>query len=204
MSRYMNTMRMSGITLAAVLLALSFASVSMGAPAKSESLLKMRAGVCNFKLLDSNGVKPIPNATLSLTSAKDASSVSKAISDSAGTCSIKIAAGRYILSVNRQHLAVLDASDNVKISECRIVVPEAGMLVGGAGEEVVAEEEAGGLLAWLTGGGSGMQPVIIGGTVILTGVGGYYVYDAATDDDDDPPLVVDPPTVVARPTPVSD
>jgi len=179
MSRQLGRSQVATTLVLAVAVMAGTLPVSVGKKSESENLLRMKAGMCNFRLLDAKGVKPLAGATLSLASAEDGADTVRAVADKTGACSMDVAAGRYVLSVNRQHLAILETSGECKTRECRIIVPGKDMLVGGQ-RRVVEEDE--GLLAWLLGGGSGMKAVVIGGTTVLVGVGGYFIYDANRGD----------------------
>jgi hypothetical protein len=160
-----------------------------------KSLIKMKTGTCVFKLLDSNGVKPLADQMLILASVKDGKALTTVSSSKEGICSLDIATGRYILSVNKMDLAVLEASESATLSECRIVVPEKGMLVGGQEAKKEESKDSKRRMGWLAGGCSGATPFIIGGAVVLAGGAGYLIYD---NNKDEAPTAVAPATA---PTP---
>lgn len=160
-------------------MAASGMAATPGAETSAPSLFKMKAGACAFKLLDSNGVKPLVDSTLALASVEDGQCIAKTKSDKTGTCALAIVAGRYILQVNDRNLAILEASDKETISECRIVVPETADLQVGAGEKNEQEAAGNTLLSRVP-----LKPVIIGGAVILTAAGGWAIYEHNDNDDD--------------------
>lgn len=154
---------------------------------QTPGLLKMKAGQCTFSLLDSDGVKPMKGSTLQLSAAEDGHSVVKMKADTAGKCVLDLAAGRYILTVDGKHLAIVDAATTATIAECRVIVPEKGVLVGGAEGDVPtgaeSEEARRGLIAGLLGGG-GTRAVVIGGVVVLVAGGTYAIIENNNDSGD--------------------
>ena len=148
-------------------------ALAAGGNAEGKNLLKMKSGPCTFKLLEADGVTPLARSTLSLVSVAQGKTLVKALSDKAGVCVTEIAPGRYILNVNQKSLAVLETSEEATIKECRIIVPEKPMIVGGAAEAAEEEEARKGLVAWLLGGEGAAQPLIVGGVAVLAGAGGY-------------------------------
>lgn len=169
---------MVGLLVASILL-----FTNMGTMAASQTdagaLVKLKAGTCHFKLLASDGIKPLTGSLLTLSSIKDGKNIAEAVADKTGKCNLDISVGRYILSVNKRELAILETSEESKISECRIVVPAEAMQVGGQAKEGAAAAGKKGPVLLL------MKPVIVGGVVVLTGAGGYLVYDNNKSDNND-------------------
>lgn len=169
---------MVGLLVASILL-----FTNMGTMAADQtdagSLVKLKAGICHFKLLASDGIKPLTGSLLTLSSIKDGKNIAEAIADKTGKCNLDISVGRYILSVNKRELAILETSEESKISECRIVVPAEAMQVGGQAKEGAAAAGKKGPVLLL------MKPVVVGGVIILTGAGGYLVYDNNKSDNND-------------------
>jgi hypothetical protein len=97
----------------------------------TQGVLTMKAGRCTFSLLDSAGVKPLKGSSFLLSSAENGRAIVKMKANAAGKCIFNVAVGRYILTVDGKKLAVIDVAKTAKIVECRVVVPEKGMLVGG-------------------------------------------------------------------------
>ncbi len=170
---------MVGLLVASILL-----FTNMGTMAASQTdagaLVKLKAGTCHFKLLASDGIKPLTGSLLTLSSIKDGKNIAEAVADKTGKCNLDISVGRYIISVNKRELAILETSEESKISECRIVVPAEAMQVGGQAKEGAAATtgKKGSVLLL-------MKPVIVGGVVVLTGAGGYLVYDNNKSDNND-------------------
>lgn len=152
---------------------------------QGRNLLRMKSGTCTFTLLQKDGVTPVKGATLTLLGVDDGKSRVNAVSDKTGTCVADIAAGRYILQVDRQSLAVLETAEASDIRQCRVIVPDKPMVVGGQEEAAQEEEARNALVAWLMGGEGAARPIIVGGVAILAGTGGYLIYENNDDDDDD-------------------
>lgn len=163
----------------------------------SESLVKMKTGPCKFVLLDSRGVAPLSGWSLALNSPENGQALVQGTTDQSGVCELNVAPGRYIVSVDNMDLAILDAQADQTIAECRIVVPEKPMLVGG--EEAAGEAGAAGGTGAAVGGGGSLTPFVVGGAVILAGAGGYAIYENNDDDDDDDSPTPPPPTTTTRP-----
>lgn len=169
---------MTGLLVASLLLLTNMGTMAADQKTDPGSLVKLKAGTCHFKLLASDGIKPLVGTTITLSSIKDGKNMFEAAADKAGKCKLDIAVGRYILSVNKRELAILETSEESKISECRIVVPDEAMQVGGQAKEGAGTKKAGAVLF-------SMKPVIVGGVVVLTGAGGYLVYDNNKSDNND-------------------
>jgi len=157
-------------------------------PAAAGSLLKLKAGTCTFTILDSQGVNPLPGMQLVLAAPADGAVAVKSVTDNAGACAVEIPQGRYVMSVQGMDLAILEASTDQTLSECRIVLPEEAMVMGGADAAATPADEksskkAGGF--WLASGGA-MKPFVIGTVVVLAAAGGgYAIYENNNDDNDD-------------------
>ena len=174
------------------------------ADAPEQGLFKMKAGACKFVILDSRGVTPMAGTALELTSPVDGKVLIQASSDLNGVCAIDVAEGRYVVRVKEMDLAVLDASASEALSECRIVVPEAAVMVGGQ-EGTPPPTEQGSQkkgAAWWSKG-SKLTPFVVGGVVVLAAGGGYLVYDNNNDNNnnDETPAPPPAPAPVVRTTP---
>lgn len=193
-----------------VLMAGALMTQAEQAPPEAGSLLKLKAGVCSFTVLDQQGVNPLVGLNLVLASPEDGSVLLKGTTDVAGACSLDIAAGRYVLNVKGMDLAILEASADQTLAQCRIVLPESAMVAGGAEAATPPANEKsskkGGF--WLLGSsGSSMTPFVVGSVVVLAAAGGgYAVYennnDDNNDDDDDNGSGTSPtpPTTTSRST----
>jgi len=99
------------------------------------SVVRMKTGDCTFRLLQSDGIKPIVGTQVSLRSSEDGVPLAQAVTDKRGKCVLEVISGRHILNVADSSVLVVDASETARITDCRIVVPEEGLPVGGEGEE---------------------------------------------------------------------
>jgi hypothetical protein len=142
-----------------------------------ESLLKMKAGDCTFTLLDADGVKPMAGSTLSVLDSENGKAVVTMKADKDGSCPVKLVTGRYILNVDKHNLAVIDAVEDSGITQCRILVPDADMLVGGQDD---LDDTGDGLRATLK---KNMKAVVIGSVAVVTA--GALIYENNKDDDPD-------------------
>lgn len=119
------------------ILALALLTVlAMGATA-ADQLVQFKSGEVSFDLRTSDGVSPLADATIQMLSSEDSSVLAEAVSDEMGQAVIALDSGRYLLNISGANLAVMDVVDDATLSACRIIVPDAGMMI--AGEE--AEEE---------------------------------------------------------------
>jgi len=143
-------------------------------------LATLKSGLCQFKVLASDGVKPLAGAVVKFIDGNDEKKVLDATADKAGKCSMELAAGRFILSINDINVSVLDIADNATISECRIIMPDQDLQVGGdaqanaapaakAAVKTETKRRAAGAF-WATGTGK----AVIGGVLVLT-TGGIIV-----------------------------
>jgi hypothetical protein len=139
-----------------------------------DNLLKLKAGDCTFTLLNSDGVKPLAGSTLSVIASEDGKALITIKADKDGKCPVKLVIGRYVLNVDERNLAVIDAIEDSKITECRIVVPETSVPVGGQ-DDADADTRI-----------LGLKPLLIGGVAVLAG-GGYLIYNNNKDDGNPPP-----------------
>jgi len=121
------------VKLMAGIVALAIASSAIASETQNDStkIPSLKSGECSITLLDSDGIKPLAGAKLTLQSANDAKETASIEANKAGLCVINIKEGRYILSVNDKILTLLDASKNGQLAWCRIVVSEKPMLIGG-------------------------------------------------------------------------
>lgn len=185
----MKTWKWMTIVLTAAMLAAG------GAWAENEQLVRFKTGDVAFTLLEADGVTPMAGAELKLLSPRDAAVQAEALTDRLGKAVLALSEGRYLLNVSGRTLSVLDVSDEAVMSTCRVVIPDAALMV--AGQE--AADKGGVLTApWL-------KPVVIGGVVVLVAAGGYAIYEHNEDDDKKdqpiPPPAPPAPFVPDRPSP---
>jgi hypothetical protein len=165
----------SGLVSVSMLATLAGAAPESATP----NVLHLKSGPCTFRLLDSTGTKPQSGAALCLVSAEDLKPVASIKADDNGNCALTIAAGRYVLSVNEMNMAVLMASNDATLTDCRILLPTEPkpMPVGGApaqGEGSSSQRRGGAF--W-----TASRTLVIGGTVILVGAAAYTVADYQGD-----------------------
>jgi hypothetical protein len=159
----------SGLVAGVLVTGLALAgAMATDAPANSANtgLAKMKAGPITFRILDAAGIRPQVDSTVAVAASEDGKMVGSGKTDAAGRCVLTLASGRYILSVNDVNLAVLLASDDATLSECKILMPSAPLAVGGqdpAGTPPPQQQEVrrGGAW-WFYAGGAAV--LVVGGT----------------------------------------
>lgn len=156
------------------------------------SLVRMKAGDCKFTVLDAQGVTPLKDLDFALASPVDGATVLGGKTDISGTCALTVPAGRYVVRVRDMDLAILDASAEQTIVECRIVLPDEPLAVGGQNDAPTTEESNKKKGAfWTTGG---FKSFVVGTAIVLAvGGGGYAIYEANDDDDDNDDSGTPPP-----------
>lgn len=140
----------------------AWAAEQAGEPVSS--LVRMKAGVCKFTLLEASNMKPIGGREVSLTSSADGAALAKTATDRSGACSLDVSVGRFILGIDGQNVAIVEGQETSDVTECRILVPEGGLSVGGL-------KPPARLLALIKS-----KPVIIGSVAVLGAGGGYVGY----------------------------
>ena len=113
------------------------ASVSVQAADGDSQLIQFKTGEVSFTLLQSDGVTPLAAAELKMLSPENGGVLAEAVSDRLGRAAVALSEGRYLLNVSGQNLSVLDVASDATLTSCRVVIPDAGMLVAGQEEEVV-------------------------------------------------------------------
>lgn len=164
----------------AALLVVAFAVQSLPLIAADEAdagpLATMKTGLCKFKILASDGIKPLSGAILKATAGNDEKKVFDATADKSGKCGITLPAGRFVISINDRNVSILDITDDAVITECRIIIPEEALQVGGDPKTAtVGKKKA---AAWISGGTA--KWVVVGSILVIGGV----IY-TVTDDDDE-------------------
>ena len=178
-----------GIVLAAAML------LTCGAWAADTAgeLVRFKTGDVSFTLLQADGITPMGAAEIKMLAADDSRVLAESVSDRLGQAIVMLTEGRYLLNVSGRTLAVVEAAGDATLTACRVVVPDAALMVAGAEAEEDDDTVAGAPL-WL-------KPVVIGGVVVLAGVGGYAIYDHNKDNDDDNEEPVPTPTPTPTPRP---
>ncbi len=166
------------------ILALALLTVlAMGASA-ADQLVQFKSGEVSFDLRTSDGVSPLSDATIQMLSSEDSSVLAEAVSDEMGQAVIALDSGRYLLSISGATLAVMDVADDAALSACRIIVPDADMMVAGD-EETQGEADAAWVLPALG---------IAGGIAILVAAGFIIDNNTKGDSHKGSSKVVPPPT----------
>ncbi len=153
-----------------------FAASSVQAEGDAGQLVSLKAGEVSFTLLHSDGVTPMSEAPIKMLATDDSRVLVEAVSDHLGQAAVALSEGRYLLNVSGRTLAVLEATPSAATTSCRVVIPDAALMV--AGEEGEEDDEVVGAPVWL-------KPVLIGGVAVLVAGGAYAIYDNNDDDDDD-------------------
>jgi hypothetical protein len=147
-------MKKTAIGIAALLVAASMAFAA--------NVTQFKAGDISISVLDTDAATPMQTASIKALDASSGAVATEAVSDELGQAVLSLDAGRYVMNVNDINLAVFDVGAEEGISRCRIIMPDAALLVGG-------QEEAGAMSV----SGSMVWPVIGGAAAIaiLAGVG---------------------------------
>lgn len=157
---------MKKFILSAVVL-LAAASMALAA-----ALNQFKAGDVSFTVLDTDGTSPLSSASIKLISSESGDVVAEATADELGQAVVAIDAGRYVLNISDINLALFDVDAAEGLSVCRVIMPDAALLVGG--QEGDDNDEEGGAS---TGGSafvsSWFWPVVGGVAAVglLVGVG---------------------------------
>ncbi|MGD9780924.1 MAG: hypothetical protein AB7V14_02090 [Kiritimatiellia bacterium] len=152
-----------------------FVAGSVQAADEAGELVSLKSGEISFTLLQSDGVTPMSAAPIKMLATDDGRVLVEAVSDHLGQAAVALSEGRYLLNVSGRTLAVLEATAAAATTSCRVVIPDAALMV--AGEEGEEGDEVAGAPVWL-------KPVLIGGVVVLVAGGAYAIYDNNDDDDD--------------------
>lgn len=148
------------------ILALALLTVlAMGATA-ADQLVQFKSGEVSFDLRTSDGVSPLADATIQMLSSEDSSVLAEAVSDEMGQAVIALDSGRYLLNISGANLAVMDVVDDATLSACRIIVPDASMMVAGDEEEEDDEDDAAAWILPAAGVAAGIAILVAAGFII--------------------------------------
>ena len=160
------------------ILALALLTIlAMGATA-ADQLVQFKSGEVSFDLRTSDGVSPLADATIQMLSSEDSSVLAEAVSDEMGQAVIALDSGRYLLNISGANLAVMDVMDDATLSACRIIVPDASMMIAGEEEEDDDDNKAGFWIFPSAGAAAGVAILVGGGLV-----GAGFIIDNNTKGD---------------------
>ena len=137
------------------------------------ALDQFKAGDISFSVLDKDGTTPLASASIKLISSGSGDVVAEATADEMGQAVVALDAGRYLLNISDINLAVFDVSSAEGISACRVIMPNAALLVGGQDDDDNNDAAAGGGAAWV-------WPVVGGVAAVALLVGAGFVIDHNT------------------------
>jgi hypothetical protein len=161
------------------ILALALLTVlAMGATA-ADQLVQFKSGEVSFDLRTSDGVSPLADATIQMLSSEDSSVLAEAVSDEMGQAVIALDSGRYLLNISGANLAVMDVVDDATLSACRIIVPDAGMMIAGE-EEEEEDDDDDKAAAWIlpaAGVAAGIAILVGAGFIIDNNTKGHHHHD---------------------------
>jgi hypothetical protein len=166
--------------------AIGIASLLMAASmAFALDIVQFKAGDISVSVLDTDATTPMQTASVKALDASSGAVAAEAVSDELGQAVLSLDAGRYVMNVNDLNLAVFDVSAVDGLSLCRIIMPDAALLVGGqeakdskkgggTSSSGAAASESGaavaGGLAGMVEGASWVVPAgIVAGAAILVG-----------------------------------
>ena len=138
------------------------------------ALNQFKAGDISFSVLDKDGSTPLSSASIKLISSESGDVVAQTTADELGQAVIALDAGRYLLNISDIDLAVFDVSSIEGISSCRVIMPDAALLVGGLDDDDDDDGAAAG------GGAAWVWPVVGGIAAVAVLVGAGFVIDHNT------------------------
>lgn len=138
-----------------------FAVVAM---ALANGLSQFKAGDISFSVLEKDGTTPLSSASIKLISSESGDVVAEATADELGQAVVALDAGRYLLNISDINLAVFDVSSAEGISACRVIMPDAALLVGGQDDDDNGAAAGGGGAAWVwpVAGGIAAVALLVG------------------------------------------
>lgn len=149
-----------------------FAVASM---ALAGALDQFKAGDISFSVLDKDGATPLSSASIKLISSESGDVVAEATADELGQAVVSVDEGRYLLNISDLNLAVFDVSSVEGLSACRVVMPDAALLVGGQDDNDDAAGGGGAAWVWPVVGGVAAVALLVGaGFVIDHNTGGHH------------------------------
>ena len=94
-------------------------------------IVQFKAGDISISVLDTDAVTPMQTASVKALDAASGAVAAEAVSDELGQAVLSLDAGRYVMNINDLNLAVFDVSAVEGLSLCRVIMPDAALLVGG-------------------------------------------------------------------------
>lgn len=148
----------------------ALALIAVASMALASGLNQFKAGDISFSVLDKDGTTPLASASIKLISSGSGDVVAEATADEMGQAVVALDAGRYLLNISDINLAVFDVSSVEGISACRVIMPDAALLVGGQDDDDNGAAAGGGGAAWV-------WPVVGGVAAVALLVGAGFVID---------------------------
>ena len=144
---------------------------------------QFKAGDISFSVMDKDGATPMQAASIQMLGSEDGALVTEASTDELGQAILAMDEGRYVLRVNDINLALFEVGAE-GLSVCRVIMPDASLLVGGQdqddndqeGATVSGSEAAFGAGAGAAGEGSSISTttIVVGGVAIVAALGAAY------------------------------
>lgn len=116
-------MKKTAVGIAALFLASSMAF--------AVDVVQFKAGDISISVLDTDAITPMQTASIKALDASSGAVAAEAVSDELGQAVLSLDTGRYVMNVNDLNLAVFDVSAVEGLSLCRVIMPDAALLVGG-------------------------------------------------------------------------
>ena len=157
----------------------ALALIAVASMALASGLNQFKAGDISFSVLDKDGATPLASASIKLISSGTGDVVAEATADEMGQAVVALDEGRYLLNISDINLAVFDVSSAEGISACRVVMPDAALLVGGQDDDD-NDAAAGGGAAWIwpiVGGVAAVAVLVGAGAVIHHNTRGHHHHD---------------------------
>lgn len=143
-------------------------------------VVQFKAGDISISVLDTDATTPMQTASVKALDATSGAVAAEAVSDELGQAVLSLDAGRYVMNVNDLNLAVFDVSAVEGLSLCRVIMPDAALLVGGQEAKDLkggGTSASGAAVAGGTGIGTWVVPAgVVAGAAILIG-GAWAIID---------------------------
>jgi hypothetical protein len=140
------------------------ALIAVASMALASGLNQFKAGDISFSILDKDALTPLASASIKLISSESGDVVAEATADEMGQAVVALDEGRYLLNISDINLAVFDVSSAEGISACRVIMPDAALLVGGQDDGNGDANGGGATVIWPVIGGIAAFAIVLGGT----------------------------------------